>query len=35
MLASYFELGKKDSHGVIHFDEAKDFMYLPNQLLSG
>lgn len=35
MLASYFGLGKKDALGVIHFDDKKDFKYLPNQILSG
>ncbi len=34
MLASYFDLGKTDADGVLHYTES-DLDYLPNEILTG
>lgn len=34
MLASYFDLGKTDAYGVLHYTES-DLDYLPNEILTG
>jgi methionyl-tRNA synthetase len=34
MLASYFDLGKTDADGVLHYTDS-DLDYLPNEILTG
>jgi methionyl-tRNA synthetase len=34
MLASYFDLGKTDTDGILHYSES-DLDYLPNEILTG